>query len=309
MRRYIFLFSFIFAAIGVFAENVSNVRVRQEGKTIVVTYDLSKTTNVRLLMATNMSNDFKELKHVTGNVGENVLTGTNRTIKWNVLEEFGRFVADGVRFKVESYMGGYGVENGHEWVDLGLSVKWATCNVGASNPKDSGCYFAWGETKPKQYYYYNTYIWCRGTWDTLIKYNTRSEYGIVDNKTILELSNDAAHVNWGGSWRMATRAELDELRKKCTWNTIKYQDGKYAFKVTSKSNGNSIILPVTGYRSDKNSGYKLPDSSNYYCYWLSSLDTKYPKNAYAFWGWILEGIHPCRGIERYLGLMVRPVCP
>lgn len=302
MHKYIILLFLFISATSLVAENASNVRVRQEGKAIIVTYDLSKTTNVRLLMATNMSNDFKELKHVIGSVGENVPAGTNRTIKWNVLEEFGRFVAVGVRFKVESYMGGYGVENGHEWVDLGLSVKWATCNVGACKPKDSGNYFAWGETKPKQYYDYNTYKWCRGTWVTLTKYNVRSDRGIVDNKTTLELSDDAAHVNWGGSWRMPTIAELDELRKKCTW-TLEYKDGLYAFKVTSKINGNSIILPAVGYR-DKS---YAPTSPNAY-YWSSSLNTKHTHFARAYWLYVYRR-KVYKSFTRCSGLTVRPVCP
>ena len=109
-----------------------------------------------------------------------------------------------------------GVENGHNWVDLGLSVKWATCNVGATTPEGYGNYYAWGETKPKSTYDWSTYKYCNGDRYSMTKYCTNSEYGIVDNKTTLELSDDAAHVNWGGSWRMPTKAEQDELNN-CTW--------------------------------------------------------------------------------------------
>ena len=84
-------------------EYATNARAEQVERTMVITYDLSQTTNVRLLVATNMSNDFKEVKKVTGAVGENVQAGANRQITWNVLEEYDRFVADGVRFKVETY--------------------------------------------------------------------------------------------------------------------------------------------------------------------------------------------------------------
>ena len=93
-----------------------------------------------------------------------------------------------------------GKENGHEWVDLGLSVKWATCNVGASTPNDYGRYYAWGEIKPKLDYGWSTYKWCNGSDYTLIKYNTNSSCGPVDKRTCLEISDDAACVNWGGNW-------------------------------------------------------------------------------------------------------------
>ncbi|MBR3609326.1 MAG: hypothetical protein IKL50_05525, partial [Bacteroidales bacterium] len=94
-----------------------------------------------------------------------------------------------------------GMENGKGYVDLGLSVKWATCNVGATTPEEYGYYFAWGETTPKTTYYWSAYKYCNGTDDSMTKYCTNSKYGIVDNKTTLELTDDAAHVNWGGSWR------------------------------------------------------------------------------------------------------------
>ena len=106
MRKIVFLFIAAFSALSLFAENVnhaSNARAAQVEHTMVITYDLSKTSNVRLLMSTNMSSDFKELKQVTGDVGKSVPAGSNRTITWHVLEEYDRFSADGVRFKVETY--------------------------------------------------------------------------------------------------------------------------------------------------------------------------------------------------------------
>ena len=104
-------------------------------------------------------------------------------------------------------------ENGHEYVDLGLPsrIKWATCNVGATTPEEYGDYFAWGETEPKDNYDWSTYKWCNESNATMTKYCTDSSYGTVDNKTVLELEDDAAYVNWGGNWRMPTKAELDEL--------------------------------------------------------------------------------------------------
>ena len=103
-----------------------------------------------------------------------------------------------------STSGTTGTENGYGYVDLGLSVKWATCNVGANNPEDYGDYFAWGETTTKDTYNLSTYKWCNGSYSTLTKYCNNSSYGnngFTDNKTQLELSDDAARANWGGSWR------------------------------------------------------------------------------------------------------------
>ena len=135
--------------------------------------------------------------------------------------------------------------NEHEWVDLGLSVKWATCNVGASSPSEYGGYYAWGETEEKTEYSWETYKWCKGDYNSMTKYCTNSKYGTVDNKTTLELEDDVARVKWGGSWRMPTSSEIDELIKGCTWKWTT-QNGVNGYKVTG-ANGNSIFLPAAGF--------------------------------------------------------------
>ena len=163
----------------------------------------------------------------------------------------------------------------HEYVDLGLSVKWATCNVGATKPEETGYFFAWGETRPKAKYDWSTYKWCEGSYDTQTKYCADSDDGTVDNKTILELSDDAANVNWGGSWRMPTKAEQDELRTECTW-TWTTQNGVDGYKVTSKTNGNSIFLPAAGCRLYSDLGIAGSDG----IYWSCSLSTYYSNDAY-----------------------------
>lgn len=199
---------------------------------------------------------------------------------------------------------GSGSTGNHEYVDLGLSVKWATCNVGASKPEEYGDYFAWGETQPKDYYVWSTYKWCNGSYDTQTKYCTNSSYGTVDNKTVLEAADDAARANWGGSWRMPTPDELIELREQCTW-TGTTQNGVYGYKVTSKKSGytnKSIFLPAAGYRYYSSLDY----AGSLGNYWSSSLSTDYPDRA-----WI---VHFCssyvyRSIDsRYFGQSVRPVC-
>ena len=192
----------------------------------------------------------------------------------------------------------------HEYVDLGLSVKWATCNVGATKPEEYGDYFAWGETQPKSNYDWSTYKWCNGSYDTQTKYCTNSSYGTVDNKTTLELSDDAARANWGGSWRMPTDAELTELREQCTW-TWTTQNGVYGYKVTSKKSGytnKSIFLPAAGYRSVSSLYY----AGSYGDFWSSSLDTGYP--SYAWYVHFDSGIVFRSYVDRGYGFSVRPVC-
>lgn len=178
----------------------------------------------------------------------------------------------------------------HEAIDLGLTsgLKWATCNVGANAPEEYGDYFAWGETEPYYSsqdpltwkegktagYYWSSYKWCNGSSNTQTKYCTDSSYGTVDNKTVLDPEDDAAAVNWGGTWRMPTDAEWTELRTECTW-TWTTQNGVNGRLVTGP-NGNSIFLPAAGYRY--NTDLILAGSVGY-C-WSSSLNTFSPGRAY-----------------------------
>ena len=169
------------------------------------------------------------------------------------------------------WLQGYGAEKGHIYVDLGLpsGLKWATCNVGATSPEGYGDYFAWGETAPKLNYDWSTYKYCKGSYGTMTKYCTNRSYGyngFTDNKTTLELSDDAAHTNWGGKWRMPTTTEQQELIENCIWSWIT-QNGVEGCKVTSKTNGNSIFLPAAGYRNGTSVSYV--GSTGYY--WSSSL--------------------------------------
>lgn len=189
----------------------------------------------------------------------------------------------------------------HEYVDLGLpsGTKWATCNVGADSPEEYGDYFAWGETTPKEVYNWSTYKWCNGSETALTKYCTKSDYGIVDNKTVLDLADDAANANWGGNWRMPTDAELIELKDNCTWKWAT-QKGVNGYKVISKKNGNSIFLPAAGCRIDSD----LTNAGSSGRYRKNSLEADgsdgvnlgFSSN---FVGWVRY--------NRSVGLSVRPV--
>ena len=124
-----------------------------------------------------------------------------------------------------------GTINGHDYVDLGLSVKWATCNIGASSPGDYGDYYAWGETATKSSY----------TEENSTTY-LKQMSSIAGNPTY-----DVARKNWGSPWRLPTEAEFQELIDNCTWEWTT-RNGHSGYKVTSKKNGNSIFLPAAGWR-------------------------------------------------------------
>ena len=172
--------------------------------------------------------------------------------------------------------------NGYGYVDLGLSVKWATCNVGASSPEDYGDYNAWGETSVKTSY----------TEDNC------STYGKFMGD-IGGTSRDVAHVKWGGSWRMPTKAEFEELIDRCTWAWTT-QGGKSGYRVTGPS-GKSIFLPAAGYRY----GTSLFSAGSFGSYWSSTPYSSYAGFAYylSFYG----SNHYVSGYYRRYGHTMRPV--
>ncbi len=173
----------------------------------------------------------------------------------------------------------------HEWVDLGLpsGTLWATCNVGATNPEDSGDYFAWGETAPKQKYSESNYKWYGGSWynysRSILKYCTDSEYGyqgFVDNKKVLDPEDDAACVNWGPAWRMPSIEQIDELTDcSAQWTQ---RNGVFGMLFTGP-NGNTLFLPAAGYRMDDS----LEDAGSIGFYWSFTLSNSASNFAYCLY--------------------------
>ena len=194
----------------------------------------------------------------------------------------------------------------HEYVDLGLpsGTLWATMNVGANNPEEYGDYFAWGETTPKDVYYWSTYKWCSGNGErALIKYCTNSSWGnngFVDNKTELDPEDDAATANWGPDWRMPSREQIQELVNNCTrqWTTLNGVNGRL---FTSNINGASLFLPASGSRWDGD--YDGVSSWGYY--WSRTLEAGYPSNAISL-NFLSDGVN-WEYYFRYCGFSVRPV--
>lgn len=188
------------------------------------------------------------------------------------------------------------IENGHEYVDLGLSVKWATCNVGAESPEECGTYFQWGETNEDKVCDWSTYKWCNGYYSDLTKYNEN------DNITTIELCDDAASVNWGGAWRMPTSAEWKELLNNCTWKQTN-KNGTSGYIITA-TNGNSIFLPFAGYLMDGAVYGKI----KYGFYWSSSLNTENLRCAYRLDVRSNSAYLGINSTNRDEGQSVRPVC-
>lgn len=197
----------------------------------------------------------------------------------------------------------------------GYKLYWGISNLGAGKPEEYGDYYAWGEIDPyyssqdpltwkdgKTGYNWASYKWCNGSFRTLTKYNTSSSYGTVDNKTVLESSDDVASVKLGGKWRMPTDAEWTELMAKCTWTwTSDYNGTGVKGRIVTATNGNSIFLPAAGYRFDTG----LVDAGSFGYFWSSSLDTGYPYDARPV---NFDSDFVGRGsYYRYVGQSVRPV--
>lgn len=198
------------------------------------------------------------------------------------------------------------VESIYKAVDLGLSVKWCSCNLGATSPEAPGDYYAWGETFTKAKYDWQSYTLCEGgSYQSLKKYCTQSYYGVIDDKTVLEAVDDAAAQVLGGDWRMPTSEEMAELLNSdnCTGakDTV---NGVSGYRFTSKKTGNSIFLPAAGDIGGTGGGLVYLGERGFY--WTSSLYDENPSNAYEMSfgiNWLEQG--PC---GRVGGLSIRPVC-
>ena len=180
-----------------------------------------------------------------------------------------------------------------DYVDMGLSVKWAKYNVGAKSEEEYGDYYAWGETEPyyqdgyaqsttalwkqgkNEGYYWPSYRWCNGDYESINKYSPS-----VDNLTTLVAADDAATVVMGDDWRMPTLSEWEELLdpSKCFWDCTTI-NGVPGYTVTSLSTGNYIFLPSAGWRDEQN--ISNPDDDGIIGYYWSSTRAEYPWQAHS----------------------------
>lgn len=173
------------------------------------------------------------------------------------------------------------IDNGHEYVDLGLTsgTLWATCNVGAETPEGYGSYFAWGETRSKAVFDWDTYKYSNGSMDSLTKYCNKpgsGYHGFTDKLIVLETEDDAAKAKWGGEWRTPTAEEWMELYQKTSsvWTSRNGVNGR----LFTGRNGNTLFLPAAGYRLDDQFIYV----GKYGNYWSNALNVAYPSRAWGF---------------------------
>ena len=266
-----------------------------------VTYDGGSEVTARGVCWSTNQNPTIEDNKTTDGAGAGIFTSNLTNLESNTtyyvrayaINEAG--TAYGSIYVLETEKETTGTVNGHEWVDLGLpsGLKWATCNVGADNPEDYGDYFAWGETATKSEYADSNSL----TYELSI--SELQAQGIIDGNSNLTPQYDAATANWGGTWRMPTRDEQEELLNNCTWEWTT-QNGVNGCKVTG-TNGNSIFLPAAGYRSGP-SRYFSGIRGNY---WSS---TPYNSNSnYAYELYLYSSGQEMNYFSRYSGRSVRPI--
>ena len=204
-----------------------------------------------------------------------------------------------IQLLTESECGTAVNSNGYEYVDLGLSVRWATMNIGAAKISDHGGYFAWGETDNKEDYSWSAYKHGSSA-DDLMKYS------FMDNMVRLEPRDDAAALNWGGAWRMPTSAEWEELCNKnnCTWEWTSIEDTP-GYRITSKKpgyTGKSIFLPAAGYFR----GQAIEGAEKSAYYWSSTRNDPFPDRALCLY-FIPQFIGIGNNGFRNGGFTIRPV--
>lgn len=191
----------------------------------------------------------------------------------------------------------------HDYIDLGLpsGLKWATENVGATRPTEYGDYFAWGEVEAKQ-----NFNWWPTYFDAVNAEGTEFYKYDVDKKRVLDPEDDAAHVKWGGDWRMPTIMEFQELSRQCRWDWTTI-DGVDGFNVTGP-NGNTIFLPAAGAMSDVGPS-RFGEEGNYMTSNLYVDPTTGGPAVYNYFYTFDNTLN--RGpvaFYRFLGYTIRPVC-
>ena len=209
--------------------------------------------------------------------------------------------------------------NGYECVDLGLSVMWAACNMGAASPEDCGSYYGWGMTEPYgptvSYEAYFRSIGGTGTQeedcgtekDPLKEYVYNGAYSNLATSAgtpdcIGATRCDAARQNWKGEWRLPTWKEFEELKNKCNWTWIADNNGVSGYRITSRTTGSSIFLPAAGYINS--SGFQDKNNTGYY-----SSSTRFDTQKYRCTSpmFISNYVQIDNGTYRYWGQPIRPV--
>ena len=195
-------------------------------------------------------------------------------------------VAD-VDVMVKILLGMGGETQEHEAVDLGLSMRWATCNLGATEPWQLGDYYAWGELQPKQDYSEEYY-----------QHISNGQYQNIGSN-ICGTKYDAARATWGEQWRMPTLIDINQLMTKCTWTETTLH-GTSGYTVTGP-NGNSIFLPKAGKKADATPS----EQGTRLYYWCGMSQSATATSAYVLND---TGYTGNWSANRSYGFAIRPVC-
>lgn len=297
MKRFFLLLTALFGIVNISAQKVIVGDVNGDNKLSVS--DVTELVNI-----------------IIGKTTENYIYTAEDFIRENALS--GKFKINGV---VYSYINGeLDPYNGYEYVDLGLSVKWATMNIGATSPVEFGNYFAWGEIVSK-----NSYNW--SSYQFYNKENSFSKYSGLDNLGVLELKDDAANIKWKGNWRIPTVQEVCELMDGCYWEfTPNYKGTRVSGYIVYKAKNQSdkgqcsnefeladlkssyslddihIFLPFAGYKEDRET---FTEGEDCY-YWTSSLHETRPQDSYFLY--MHSTYTLCINGNRYYGQVIRAVC-
>ena len=297
-----------------FAETVTNVRGRQRENSnlIDIYYDIEATDGGKYTVKVQIEGRTNEVTAATftGDVGDGIAPGRNRHILWNAGADWPGKKGD-VRVIVtatkQDDKHGSGVqlwEGGPYWADR---------NVGASRPEDYGLYFWWGDTvgyRPSgttfgfDFSHTNSAIYTYGNWQSLSELQSA---GWVTADGVLAPSHDAAHVHWGGAWRMPTNQELGDLCNKCDW-TWTTQNGVNGYVVRGRGTyaSNSIFFPCAGY--GHGTSLNNNNSGSYGTCWSSVPSSDSIYGDYCAWDLsFVSGRHVTSDYYRFSGRSVRPV--
>ena len=285
----------------VMTENITNIQtnsarsggnVSSDGNGTVTARGVCWSTSPTPTIDDNKTTDGSGTGSYTSNIS-NLSENTTYYVRAYATNEKGTAYGEEKSFRTRALTG---TENGYGWVDLGLSVKWATCNVGASTSTDYGHYFAWGETTTKTEYTEDNSL----TYG--LSYSELQSQGYIDGNGNLTPQYDAATANWGGNWRMPTDDEMQELIDNCTltWTT---QNGVKGYKVRSKVNSNYIFLPAASSRA----GSSLTNAGSTGEYWSSTPDESDYNLAYFLFYFGSDYHYLNHHGHRYFGKSVRPV--
>ena len=302
MRR---ILAVIAVALGIaltgLAETVENVRgqQRENSKLVDIYYDLNDTDGGAYYVEVEVVGRTCDVNasSFSGDVGEGVAPGQNRRIVWDAGADWPGNKGD-VKAVVTAIKGGK--PNRVQLWEGG--PYWADRNIGAEVPWESGLYFWWGDTeghRPSGTTFSISFV------KETIGGGQLYSKGWITANGVLVSRCDAAHVKWGGSWRMPTKQEFENLTNRCdwTWGTM---NGVNGYMVCGRDSyaSNSVFFPCAGYGN----GTSLYNFGSYCLYWSSSpIEPTHGFSLVSLCLFFKSSRYSVYQLNRSRGLPVRPV--